>query len=119
MKNIVVKKSPLHGKGVFAVRDFKKGELVLKWNLSNLLTKKEMEKLSTKEKDHVDKYGKKYILHQSPERFVNHSCRPNTKSTKLGDVAIKKIKKGEEITADYNKAGTPVTFACQCSLHTK
>ncbi len=32
MKDIVVKKSKIIGKGVFAIRDFKKGEVVLKWN---------------------------------------------------------------------------------------
>jgi SET domain-containing protein len=119
MKDVIVKKSPLHGKGVFAARDFKKGELILKWNLSNILTKKQMEKLSKKEKDHVDKYGKKYILHGTPERFVNHSCKPNTQPSRLGDVAIRKIKKGEEITSDYTQSGMPVTFNCRCARHQK
>jgi len=31
MKSVVVKKSKISGKGVFASRDFKKGEIVLRW----------------------------------------------------------------------------------------
>ena len=32
MSNVIVKKSKINKKGVFAVKDFKKGEIVLKWN---------------------------------------------------------------------------------------
>ncbi len=50
---------------------------------------------------------------QSPEKFVNHSCQANTKVKNGCDIAIKNIKKGEEITADYGKE-ISVSFICRC-----
>lgn len=49
MKGIVVKKSKINKKGVFAARDFKKGEAVLKWN-SKILEKSETKKNKRKSK---------------------------------------------------------------------
>lgn len=37
-----------------------------------------------------------------PERYVNHSETPNTKPVAKSDVAIRKIKAGEEITSSYD-----------------
>ena len=53
---IVVKKSKIHGKGVFANRDFKKGEVVLKHNFKSL-TKKEYDKLSNADEHFVGHVG--------------------------------------------------------------
>ena len=40
MTDVTVKKSKIHGMGVFAARNFKKGEVILKWNTSHELTNK-------------------------------------------------------------------------------
>lgn len=112
-KNIIVKKSKINKKGVFAVRDFKKGEIVLKWT-PKFLGKFEVEKLKNDQKHYIYKDGKdKYLLMQSPEKFVNHSCEANTQVKNHCDIAIRDIKKGEEITSDYGK-GSLVSFECQC-----
>lgn len=112
-KNIVVKKSKINKKGVFAARDFKKGEIVLRWS-PKFLVKSEAEKLRNGQKHYIYKAGKnKYLLMQSPEKFVNHSCKANTQVKNRCDVAIRGIKKGEEITSDYKK-GSSVPFECQC-----
>ena len=50
---------------------------------------------------------------QSPEKFVNHSCEPNTHVKNSCDVAVRNIKKGEEITSDYGKNNF-VSFICKC-----
>ncbi len=114
MGDIVVKKSKIHGKGVFANKDFKKGEIVVKYNLKKL-TKKEFESLPDKEKHFISREGKDYLLFLSPERYVNHSCNPNTNSLKECDVAVKNIKKGEEITGDYFKEAIPnLNMKCNC-----
>ena len=114
MKDIIVKKSKIHGKGVFADRDFKKGEVVIKYNLKKL-TEKEFKNLSEKEKHFTSKEGKGYVLFLAPERYVNHSCDPNTNSINNCDIAIKNIKKGEEITGDYSKENIPgLNMKCNC-----
>jgi len=102
-QNIIVKKSNIEGRGVFANKDFKKGEIVLKWNTSNKLTKEEVDKLEKNEKKYVTFIDGVYTLIPKPERYVNHSCEPNTHVKNKCDVAIKDIKKGEEITGDYSE----------------
>ena len=111
---ILIKDSRIHGKGVFANRDFKKGEIVLKYNLKPL-TKEEFDNLSEKEKHYTSKENEKYFLFPSPERFVNHSCEANTNPKNKCDVAIRDIKKGEEITTDYTKDNVPgLNMKCNC-----
>jgi len=41
-KDVLVKRSKIEGKGVFAKRNFKKGEVVIKWNTDTILTKEEV-----------------------------------------------------------------------------
>jgi len=48
-RDIFIKKSNLHGRGVFASRDFKKGEIVLSWHPKKI-TKKQVNELSDMEK---------------------------------------------------------------------
>jgi len=100
--NIIVKDSKIRGKGVFAARNFKKGETVIIWHPKSLIFQKDMSSLSEDDRNHTTYAGKgKYFVMGSPERFVNHSCEPNTYVEEQKDVALKDIKKGEEITTDY------------------
>lgn len=111
-KDVIVKKSRINKKGVFALRDFKKGEVVLKWN-PKILKDSEFVKLKGSQKHYLHKVGKIKYLMQYPEKFVNHSCQPNTKVKNRCDVALKDIKIGEEITSNYGKYA-PVSFECKC-----
>ena len=113
MQDVEVKKSAIHGIGVFALRDFKKGEIVLKWN-PMVLTKTEAEKILGKEKDYINFHEGKYLLMQPPERFVNHSCDANTFTKNFCDIAKRDIVKGEEITSNYNNEGCPLDITCNC-----
>ena len=113
-KDIIVKKSKIHEKGAFANKDFRKGEVVLKWH-PKILSKSKAEKLPAKYKIYLYKIGNKYLLMQPPEHYVNHSCTPNTKPKGQTDIAIKSIKKGEEITSDYTGSDEiPNNFPCKC-----
>lgn len=116
MKGIIVKKSGISGKGVFANKDFKKGSVVLKWNTRNLLSAYQVASLPRKEREYASYYSKgKYLLFKSPERYVNHSCDPNTRTSKNADIAIKNIKKVEEITTDYGTTAIGSNFTCRCN----
>jgi len=107
MPDIVVKKSKISGFGVFAARPFKKGEVVLGWNLSHQLSEAEARVLPEKLKHFLTFSGGKIILMQEPERFVNHSCEANTHAKNFADVASRDIQKGEEVTADYGEELLP------------
>lgn len=112
-KDIIIKKSKINKKGVFAARDFKKGEIVLKWK-PKILKKEEIKNLKNSQKHYIYKAGKnKYFLMQPPERFINHSCEANTRTKNNCDIAVRNIKKSEEITSDYGK-GSSVSFECEC-----
>jgi SET domain-containing protein len=114
--NVIIKNSKIQGKGVFANRDFKKGEVVIKWNTETILTDEEVKNLPKNEKRYVSPFQGKHLLQQPPARFVNHSCDPNTKVVDdSSDVAIKDIKKGEEITSDYSIFSSPdEIMKCNC-----
>ncbi|MDP3881950.1 MAG: SET domain-containing protein [Nanoarchaeota archaeon] len=106
MKKIIIKKSKIgqFDKGVFANRDFKRGEIVIKYTLKSL-TKQEFYKLSEAERNFVHNHSRKLYLYSSPERYVNHSSDLNTLQNfeSRCDVATRDIKKGEEITTDSRK----------------
>ena len=91
-------------KGVFANRNFKKGEIVLKYNLKPL-TKKEFENLPESEKKFIHTHYGVIYLYSVPERYVNHTANPNTIQDikRKGDGAKRDSKKGEEITTDATK----------------
>ena len=107
-ENIIIGKSKIgqfeNGKGVFANRDFKKGEIVLKYHLKEL-TQEEFDNLPEEEKTFTHKRKGVIYLYPIPERYVNHSKNPNTIQDfeKGFDIAIRDIKKGEEITTDATK----------------
>src|SRR3989344_5022216 len=98
--DLIVKKSKIEGKGVFANRNFQKGEIVLKCDVSHKLTEQQAKALSADKKKYVSCMKGKYVLMQPPERFVNHSCEANTYAKDFSDVAKRAIIKGEEITGD-------------------
>ncbi|MBI2612642.1 SET domain-containing protein-lysine N-methyltransferase [Candidatus Kaiserbacteria bacterium] len=113
--DVLVQDSKIEGKGVFAGRDFLKDETVIRWQTQVRLSREEARDLPGSVQKYLSRIKDNlYALLGSPERYVNHSCDPNTKVTGNADVAIRDIKKGEEITADYREELVPVSFACNC-----
>src|SRR3990170_867086 len=104
MNNVTVKKSKIHGKGVFANRDFGKEESILEIDDSQVV--KDESILTQYQKNFVcDWLGDKVVLMQAPERYINHYCEPNAyvntiKGTRTL-IAMRDIHKGEEITYDF------------------
>jgi SET domain-containing protein len=111
---VEIKDSEIHGKGVFAARDFECGEVVLRWDSSHVVSNKKAKEASKKDGVYVNFVDDKYILMQDPEKYVNHSCEPNTTIKNACDVAIRDIKKGEEITGDYTE-DSPFGFRMKCN----
>ena len=102
--DVVIGKGNLAGKGVYDNRDFKKGEVVIKYNLKPL-TEKEFENLPESEKMFTHTHWGTIHLYSEPERYVNHSDNPNIYQDLINqcDIALRDIKKGEEITGDATK----------------
>ena len=113
--SVIIRNSKIEGKGVFAGTDFKKGDIVMKWDDSVILTKNEAKKIPKMYRKYLVFFKSQYIMAQSPEKYLNHSCEPNTKEGKLCDVAANDIKKGEELTTDYSINAPPhIKMKCVC-----
>lgn len=102
--DVVIKKSGIgqfaDGLGVYANRDFKKGEVVLKWNLK-ILTTQEYEALPLYEQINFCHSRNNVIYYYpDPERHVNRSKNPNVLSAidQQANIALRDIKKGEELS---------------------
>ncbi len=114
MSDVTVKPSPVHGLGVFAAKDFRKGETILQWRPRSL-SRAEYEALSPAERDYVDIEKGEILLMNPPERYVNHSCDPNLRPGVRADIAARDIKAGEELTTDYaNFFISRGSFQCAC-----
>lgn len=102
--DVLIKKSGIgqfkDGLGVFANRNFKKGERVIKWNLK-ILTQEEYRKLPEYEKNNFchKRSGITYC-YPDPERHVNRSKNPNVVPDfeQEANLALRDIKKGEELS---------------------
>ena len=115
MADIDVRESKISGMDGFALRGFKKGEVVLKWDNSHQLSEREARQLSEEETHFLTLHKNIYFVLHPPERFVNHSCKPNNKAEDFADIATRDISKGEEITGNYSEELAPwEEVKCNC-----
>ena len=90
--------------GAFANRDFKKGEVVIKWDLK-ALSEDEYEKLPQYEKENFCHHRNGICwLYPDPERHVNRFSHPNVVPDfdKQTNIALRDIIKGEELSIADN-----------------
>ncbi len=103
MSKIYIGKSLVSGRGLFASVDILKGSVVfiMKGKIVFHLPKSKKEALS-----HPDMVGLTrtlYIDPIPPYKYINHSCNPNVGiKGRVTFVAMRNIKKGEELTFDYS-----------------
>lgn len=117
--DVVVRASGIEGLGVFAGRSFRKNDVILALDDSRVVSKDAP--LQSGEQEHHCDYleSGKIILMQVPERYINHSCDPNTyvktiDGTRLV-IARREIPIGTEITYDYSVNGDGNTvWHCRC-----
>ena len=104
MNDVYLGKGNLAGKGVYASRDFKKGEIVIRYEL-RALTEQEFVEISEDEKEFTHRHYGVIFLYSVPERYVNHSDDPNTYQDLENkcDIAIRDINEGEMIMTDAMK----------------
>lgn len=95
---VFVKESPIHGKGCFAAKNIKKGEYIGKYEGPS----------AKKDGTYV-----LWVLHEDGKyrgvngknalRYLNHSQSCNAEFDGPDLFAIRRIKKGDEITFDYGE----------------
>ena len=113
--DIEIRGSGIHKYGVYALRAFRPGDIVLCWDTSHRVSR---EQSATYEQDpdtHLHPFdASEFFVVKSPECFVNHSCDNNTVARNFMDVAVRSIHPGEEITSNYETDGAGLYFACEC-----
>jgi histone-lysine N-methyltransferase SETD2 len=104
------------GKGVFALRDFGKGEFIFRRRHERVISNAEIPFLSEEERHHLcelDFETSAVLL--PPGCYLNHSCDPNAMRSGVKVFAWRDIGRGDEITIDYrlNAFGTE-RWKCDC-----
>lgn len=119
LPKVVVSSGGIHGRCVFAGEDIKKGKRVIEYvgeRISKSVAEKRIEAIDEKA-ERTGKVATYYIFELNKKhdidgdvsynraKYINHSCDPNCESDvirgKIWVLAIKDIKKGEELTYDY------------------
>jgi SET domain-containing protein len=132
-RRIQVRKSGVHGKGVYAARPIKKGETIIEY-VGEVITWDEALRRHPHDPSdpnhtfyfHIDegrvidaKFG------GNASRWINHACAPNCEADDDGErvfiKALRNIRPGEELFYDYglviDERYTPALkrqFACHC-----
>lgn len=114
------------GYGVFATEDIPRGTITwVKDELDRTFLKEEIARLSLANFDNLMKYTYRdkngdYFFCWDLTRFINHSFEPNSMITPLDfEIAIKDIKKGDEITNDYGTLNIIEPFKCAKGPHAR
>ena len=126
MKLYKVKKSNIDNRGLYASQNIKEGTKIIEYK-GKVITKKKSEEDSKFDNDkaiYLFNLNKRYDLDGdfkfNEARLINHSCNPNCevegKGLKLWIVAIRDIKKGEELSYDYGFSYDEdyKQFVCKC-----
>lgn len=117
--------SKINGKGVYASKNIKEGELIYFRPVQEMVlkTRKEIENLSPAAKQHFIRYSYQigddlWALSEDNSDYWNHSCSPNCYFGDESTIrALKDIQEGEELTIDYAFTDTvelEPPYFCSC-----
>jgi D-alanine--D-alanine ligase len=126
-KKYIMKGNSIAGYGIYATQDIATNDLIFKGEemAQRIVTRRHVEeKWNVKEKEIFAKYAyplskEVYLLwDNNPGGWApqNHSCNANTAYYGLNVIALRSIKKGEELTLNYASFldETMEPFNCQC-----
>jgi SET domain-containing protein len=133
MRRIVVRNSPVHGRGVFALADIQAGTLILEYK-GQLVSWRAAQRAyarSSAEDGHTFFFGLDDgrvidgAQGGNSARWLNHSCAPNCEAEGDGERvfirAIRPVAKGTELFIDYQlqvegrrTATVRRSYACSC-----
>ena len=111
MRKYFRKRSGINNLGLFAGRDIKKGEKVIEYK-GRKFTHKQVEeddRFDNSKAIYLFTLNERYVLDGDTKtntaKYINHSCDPNCEvdiiKGKIWIIAIKDIKKGDELSYDY------------------
>ena len=100
--DVEVRDAGRKGKGVFARRDFARGEFIFRRRNGRVVRYERLALLTTEERRHLTEldYERSAVV-LPPGCYLNHSCDPNAMRRGVKVFAWRRIRRGEEITIDY------------------
>jgi hypothetical protein len=114
---VTVGDAGVKGRGVFARRDFARGEFIFRRRHGRVVKNSDIPSLSDEDQRHLcelDFETSAVLL--PPGCYLNHSCDPNATRSGVNVYAWRDICAGEEITIDYRlNAHDGERWACDCS----
>lgn len=133
MRRIVVRSSPVHGRGVFVLTDIKTGTLILEYKgkLVSWRSAQDAYTRSAAENGHTFYFGLDdgRIIDgaqgENSARWLNHRCAPNCEAEQEGKRVFirttRPIQEGTDLYIDYQlqvegrrTAGITRAYACRC-----
>ena len=111
LPKIIVRRSKIHGAGIFAVQDIKEDQNIIEYKGEKILSKEGDRRSEIDEKlTYIfildDKFDVDGSVNGNESRLINHSCAPNAYidiiDGKIWIMADRYIATGEEITYDYS-----------------
>lgn len=122
--DLIIKQTKNNGKGVFAERNFDKGEEIFQFIGSIIYGNENIIPDSYLDNHCIQISKDSYIsTFSGPGNFINHSCYPNggfkIKNNKALIAAIRDIKIGEEITLDYSTSMAEDRYEIDCHCDSK
>ncbi len=123
--SLEVRESKIHGKGVFAISPITKGERLAIFG-GDIMLIDELNSLPESLEDYPMQIEERFVLGSREERapektdYFNHSCDANAGfKGQIFLVAMRNIKKDEEITFDYamvvsESVGSSIVFEMEC-----
>ncbi len=114
--DIVVRDAGTKGKGVFALRVFRKGDFIFRRRHGRVVSNRKFATLSVEDRRHLTEldFDRSAVL-LPPGCYLNHSCQPNAMRTGVKVFAWRAIRTGDEITIDYRlNAFGDDRWPCHC-----
>ena len=120
MNIFILKKSEIQGEGIFASRDYKKSDFVVRLQGKKIKWKYN----EKKDRDYCANWfgiGKDlWIDPIFPLSKVNHSCDPNIGiKGMVSFYALRDIKAGDELTFDYSTSEEEIDWIMKCKCGSK
>lgn len=117
----VHKSGSSHGNGLFARRDIEANEEIIKASGPVVAPEVIATLYHSYGIDIAIQIGlNKWVLPNNETRFINHSCNPNMGFGSKGVfVAMKKIRKKEELTFDYSMCEIDADWVIDCNCKSK
>ena len=102
IKDVAVRDAGPKGLGVFALRQFRKGEFIFRRRHGRIVANNNIRSLTREDRRHLCEldYARSAVL-LAPGCYLNHSCEPNAMRKGVKVFAWRRIRAGEEITIDY------------------